>query len=606
MSGVSFWSLDERLCFRAMILGMVSQQTHTQASEPGLPAKPILFEPDLGSDWPVYRRLVRSLARGGRAFEIALESELAGGLGPKAYFALSVLRDISAVGGRIAVRDSRIYVSWPIWTGPDGRSNARRALEVARDDEVGDAVDTQRLGALFLSETRPDDLIRLGHEGEFVLRSAKDMHPSGLSYSDGFAAAMRYWSMPYRGRTGRTRRFVLTVEHGEFAPQPAIVGILELGDEAPFCSWRDNLIGLSLPAAEKWLFGAPEFRGALAKQRLRRIRRALRPVDVGLDLAGLSASDVLAMAPKVSELAAGRSSVEDHQEEVLDSRRRAIYGLRLATGEAAFEIAERGGEWTSEARSMFAQGVRALHDTLVPRFHMEVTVCGAVPPFSYALGGKLLVAMFAHPEVNASVKTPLGHLLARTFYVEQIEDELSSPGMTAVTTKGLYSEHSPLYTRSSMPGLDSPVQLRKIAETQGNTSTLLSRGTADAARKLIAYGAKNGERVVSRLYGSGGAKRHRALEVAAQQAGVDSRLINAGIKRPVYGASLVENAGEVAWAAAEPIWRIRSGETAGSYVDRAVSAWRERWLPKAASRLQSEELLPGLFASMLGCPLKET
>ena len=455
-----------------------------------------------------------------------------------------------------------------------------------------------RLRPLFLGDIGAGDLIRLAREGHFEFTPATEKHPSGLSYMEGFNAALAYWSMPYRGRTGRMIRFVLTVRHSDLAAEPRVVGILELGDEAPFCSWRDNLIGLSMLATERW-FGAAQHRAIGAEERLRRVRGTLRPLETGPNLASLTAREILSRKAEIESLAAGRSTVRDHELSQLFDRRRAIYALRLALGETALHQISSGSPYTPETRRMLAEGTRALRDLMVPRLHMEVTVCGAIPPFSEVLGGKLVVAQFANPQVIQAISTPLGDLISRTFFPDALSEEIFSPGMTAITTKGLYAGHSPLYNRATVPGTESHLVLRKIADTAGQTSTLMSRATANAARKLVASIEDAGERKVSNVYGSGGAKRHRILEVAARQAGVSMELVNAGIRRPVYGLGFVNNPEAVAWAKDAPDWRIDRSETETQYVTRAVSEWRKRWVDKALARLQGRDVLQGLPSELI-------
>lgn len=583
-----------------MIAAMSSADSHKKStpSKPR-PSAPIAFEPDLGQDARVYRRLVRAAEAGAESLKAALSIELARSKNPATKFALHVLRDILQLGGIVWVRDSRLLVAWPNWSGPTGRLNARKALAAARDDEVRSTVDPRRIAPLFLSSINGPNLLRLVREGQFELVTAKDNHPSGIPYGEGFTAALRYWSMPYRGRTGRMARFILTVRHETIAPNPVIVGILELGDEAPFCTWRDNLIGLSTEATLHWLSHETANRSTIAATRLRRIRRALKPLESGQNLSKVPALEIINAEKAYLKLAAGRSSVDDSEVDLLDDRRRAIYGLRLAYGEAALDRVSDGEPVEGVTRRWLINGIRALRDLLVPRLHMEVTVCGAIPPFSQVLGGKLIVAQFAHPYIIDAAQTPLGELISRTFELEAISAEITSPGMIATTTKGLYSGHSPLYNRSLIPGDSAPISLRKIAETRGHTSTLLSKATAAAAKQLAAASADHRERRVSQLYGSGGAKRHRMLETAAQQIGLSKDLINAGIRRPVYGAVYVTNAVEVAWENAKPAWVIRRDDRPSEYMQRAVEAWRNRWLPKAATRLSDSITFPGSLAMML-------
>src|SRR5690606_24050547 len=124
----------------------------TQKRRPSLlrPSVPIAFEPELGDDARVYRRLVRAAESGTEALRSTISSELSHTTRPATQFALLILRDILQLGGTVWSRDSRLLVSWPDWSGVAGRHNARRALEAARDDEIRSTVDLRRVTPLFL------------------------------------------------------------------------------------------------------------------------------------------------------------------------------------------------------------------------------------------------------------------------------------------------------------------------------------------------------------------------------------------------------------------------------------------------------------------------
>lgn len=564
----------------------------------------IPFQPDLGADSRQYFRLLRAAEAGVVSLHDAVAISLGEVADSKAKFALSVLNDILQAGGTAIARDSRLYVAWPDWVGDVGRQNARRALESARGQAPLSDEAARRLAPLFCGPLDGPQVAQIVAEGSFQLRSVNEVHPSGLQYSEAFSAALRYWSMPYRGRTGRMKRFVFTVLH-HLLPGPCVVGILELGDEAPFCNWRDDLIGLSGLALDQWLLTDPKRRAHLGEERLRGIRSALLPLGDGEDLSHVPADEVVSRANHLEMQSRGRSKVRVGEERELRHRKRAIYALRLASGEVGLRRVQESGRVSSPDRKLLARGLRALHDLLVPRYHMEVTVCGALPPFSDALVGKLLVAHFAHPDVVSAVVTPPGELLAWSFDLDRLAPHVSSEGMLAVTTKGLYSHHAPLYHRGTVPGVSSPLRLHRIAMTEGTTTTLLSSDTARLARTVLESGALLGQASkVSQVYGSGGAKRHRSIEAAAVASRISKDLINAGIRRPVYGVSFVSNAVNVAWEAAEPRWLIPRDVNPEQYSAAATDMWRSRWLERSVRRIQDFAFCPP-FPRILTSPTGE-
>ncbi len=505
-------------------------------------------------------------------------------------FSCSLLADILRAGGSAWVRDSKLLVSWPDWDGPAGRESAREAMESARDMRALNSAEVAKVASAFAQEIDGEEFSAALASCQFRLVPATDTHPSGTPYHDIFAAALRYWSMPYRGRSGRMKRFVITAEHDLFGNHPVVAGIVELGDEAPFCTWRDTLLGLSSRSLAVWLEKQDRTTAARIAERFKLLRRCLRKTSDGLNLSTVAASRVVSRREELTLLAKGRSNVLADQGNLLKDRKRVAYGLRLAQGELALAAIAAGGPINPKDRD-FAAGVRAVHDLVIPRTHFEATVCGALPPFSIGLGGKLVVAFLSHPAVIASTQNAEGELLSWSFDTHKLGSILPSHGMLCLTTKGLYSRHAPMYSRSEMPGRDGVLRFRHLANTDGATTTLVSERTTRLARSLL--DARGGDSArVSSLYGSGGAKRHRAIEAATIMAGLSAGTSSAGIRRPVYGALFVKNPEAICWLGDAPDWQVSRDEPSSFFCERAAEVWRQRWLARAQYRLRDYVLLP--------------
>lgn len=568
------------------------------APELGLDA-PCLFAPD----WGRHASLIWQLVAATQAGELlptldsllsAVARDGASAGYEKVPFSLSLLRDVLRAGGSAIVRDSRLYVSWPDWSGPAGRRYARQAMASAREMRQLTDVEIERVRPLFAPDMDGESFAQVLAEARYSLRPVTEPHPSGLSYQEGFAAALRYWTMPYRGRTGRMRRFVLTAEHPLLGPWPVIAGVLELGDEAPFCTWRDKILGLSAASFGNWLQSKETSRRAgLVADRLKAIRRCLRATADGWDLSSIPAEQVVAQRLAIEKASHGRSLVRADQRDLLKDRKRLAYGLRLARGETALREVAKGATLNIEDPEISA-GVRGMHDVVLPRLHLEATVCGAVPPFAQALGGKLLVSFLSHPHIIEAPLGAEGELLGWSFDSERLSNELPSEGMLCLTTKGLYAGHAAIYNRGEAPGLSRPVPMRHLDNTEGQTTSLISTLTTVLARKQLEE--PNGKTArVSVLYGSGGAKRHRAIEKAALDVGLPARMIMAGIRRPVYGLEFVRNAPEVSWLGERGDWLIRRSELPEDFCSRAVDLWKSRWLTRAIDRVRDYALVPSLI-----------
>jgi hypothetical protein len=151
--------------------------------------------------------------------------------------------------------------------------------------------------------------------------------------------------------------------------------------------------------------------------------------------------------------------------ELLKDRKRLIYGLRLARGEFALaEIADKKRK-LDILDSDLGAGVRALHDIFLPRLHMEATVCGAVPPFAEAYGGKLLTSFLTHPYIVAAPLDSENGLISWSFDLKRLARIMPAHGMLCLTTKGLYAGHAAIYNRASAPGRNAPIRMEHLANT---------------------------------------------------------------------------------------------------------------------------------------------
>ncbi len=361
-------------------------------------------------------------------------------------FSLSLLKDILDCMGSIWCRDGKIFIAWPDWKGDSGRKAAQIAMQRSRELRPLNNDELNRVTPFFLNDIDGASLVRIIKEGHFSLVKASEIHPSGIPYSEAFSAALRYWSMPYRGRTGRSRRFLLTCTHALTNNIPVIAGILEMGDEAPFCSWRDDLLGITTEKLLNWIESSPNPREKIisVSETFKAYRDALIPTSDGIDFSTLSALNICNQKSEFESRAAGRSLDLGAEDLVnLKDQKRLTYALRLARGEIALNNALEMP--LKSVVKELSHGVRAIHDIVLPRLHMEVSICGAIPPFSEALGGKLMVNFFSHPYILSSPSESLGTLLSWSFDEKKLKNLVPNYGLLAVTTKGLYAGHSSIY-----------------------------------------------------------------------------------------------------------------------------------------------------------------
>lgn len=489
-------------------------------------------------------------------------------------FTLNLLADILDVGGSIRVVESEIRVSWPDWTAKEGRRAVQKALVRARKPIPLERLSDLDQGGVFARALDSHQMSEIMETGRFWLEPASQTHPSGVSYGEVFAVSLASWSMPYRGREGRAKRFVLVGSHESLGEHPVAVGLIEVGDDAPYNTLRDRFLTLAPDEVLRWARTQDNAILRGIAQRFNRLRSSLLPMG-GYER--LTVDEVIQASNEIEAIARGRSKSDSCHRE----KKRLAYLLRLSRGSAAFE-ALASGAWSSRVDRWIAEGARAIQNLIIPRIHMEVTVCGALPPFSDALGGKLVVSHLADPRVRSAVSAPPGEILRSLMDVDQYSDEMPRGGLLAVTTRGLYPGHSALYNRSGVPVLNGDGRFRKIGDTKGETTTLLSDTTA---RLAYAIDKSRDETAVSRTYGTGGAKRQRAFEKAALESGLPSSLVHAGIRRPMYAMALASNLPEIIWAGSDPEWSIDTSLSERDYAAIATAEWRTRWLRQSLKRL---------------------
>ena len=557
------------------------------------------FSPDVGRWRLALRELIRNLASGCDPIA-AIDEEIAAVSGAgrelsheaaQYLFVISLLQDVCRTGGRVDLVDSELYLSWPDWHGSEGREATEAALARSREyREISDK-ELGRIEKMFLGDLTPQQLSDFAARASFDLVGAEEVHPSGVKYAEAFSAALQLWNMPYRGRTGRTRRFLIVGKLPDFTPDPVVVGLIEVGDDTPFNTDRDALLGIRPVDFLEWSAKNGMDSIETVHQRFKDLRRAL--LEVPCISPRVTAGEILARESELLERATGRSQVDTD----MLIKKRIAYTLRLSHGESATQRILAGEMLLPQDRSL-REGLRAIKDLSVPRVALEVTICGAIPPMSSMLGGKLVVSFLAHPKILDITKHSSGTITSQMFDQSELDKLMPSCGVLGATTKGLYPGHSALYNRSSVPGLRGPIPLRKIGDTRGTSTSLLTPRTARLAQRVL--DTSSSSRQVSLRYGSGGAKRQRRIEAAVLSTGLPEAIVHSGIRRPIYGIRFVDNVGSVVWALEQPNWIVPRSEPSTEFEALASTTWRSRWLETATKRLAnaSEPSVIGTTAAL--------
>jgi hypothetical protein len=233
---------------------------------------------------------------------------------------------------------------------------------------------------------------------------------------------------------------------------------------------------------------------------------------------------------------------------------------------------------------------------------MEITVCGAVPPYNHLLGGKLVCLMMMSPKVVQDYRdryNDVVSIIASQMAGRAITKE---PHLAFLGTTSLYTDYSAQYNRVRLPartvtGQSLPIEYRCLGRTEGFGSPNLSSET-ERGLAFLAETSKN-YRNVNFVFGEGQSPKLRQLREGFAALGLNqSNLLQHGAPRIIYGVSLVGNLERVLLGVDDPPRYALDQESEKSEAEIA-DYWISRWL---SSRLNHR---PALEAVANSSPLKE-
>lgn len=160
---------------------------------------------------------------------------------------------------------------------------------------------------------------------------------------------------------------------------------------------------------------------------------------------------------------------------------------------------------------------------------LDAYVVGAVPPYSFLLGGKLVASLMGSAEVAEAFDQRYGDRAGI------ISGEHKRARLALVTVTSALGRSS-LYNRLRVPGL---VELVRIGRTEGWGHFQFPEDIfADLRQLLITEGHKY---AAGHQYGNGPNWRIRVIRVGLERIGVNGDLLRHGIAREVFAMPIAEN-----------------------------------------------------------------
>ena len=581
-----------------------------------------LFEPTgLGPLYPAFAALLRRMT-GKRQSEILRLIEREGesrrddmSTNSLAYqLALSVLADYIVFGNYPVVANGHCFLI-PVLEAEEIPEEKRRHLAQRLFCKARDRALADRNQLPWIAQA-VEALNEQGYDATPVIRALQSSPPAlqlleaqnstrTLDARGLWRAVRTTWSMGVESSApGREVAFVGVDERFPTVP----LGIVQFRNVVPEIVARDRWLGVttSFDAEGHPVGYLRNIAGTDGRERLRGTREVLAALLRHVNPEGLPFTPAPEVQPRLLIDLAGRERTMFN-----DLRRQG-----QANAKYHLAIIKR-----AETAADLIRGLRAIDDALAKssplqafmdspevvrdlnaglrkiwHYHMgfvavEMSICGAAPPFGPLRLGKLLASVAASSAVvNAwGVDRPLGEIAAGT-YMPDVRDVVPNPGPLVVFTSGLYPGHSAQYNRLQV----GSTRWQKIGDTLGYGSFHVSVETSRLASELNA--AVDGYRHITGTFGEGASPRFREVGRAISRLELPD-LLRHEIARPLYALRLVDDPQAHLFG-----WATKPGTGVATHrLDELTRLWWERWVAPRSSRLgRVAAETPDLLAELAG------
>ena len=406
------------------------------------------------------------------------------------------------------------------------------------------------------------------------------------------------WSLPQKTQPGRRMQYLVRDAARPFHP---IMGIGALGSSIVQISCRDAAIGWELEALEE-TDGSAERMNALHEELERAIGEIYRTdfIEEGL-LSGeeihrptdetIQRLDALTEKRPEGGARLGRDvPLEEAARAPLYRYKRAKTLRDLLRARRTFQAvacrsqtASPGAQLecllaTKEGRRALKTALRSQKKRHVGSSMMNITTCGAIPPYNPVLGGKLAGLLMVSPQViadyNEKYSGTSSHIASRMKGAPlRRRNEL-----VLLETTSLYSVGSSQYNRLRAPAAHGEIRYHEIGQTNGYGSVHLSERTYRTMQQLLREHEELDEE--SHEFGRGVNYKMRSVSSALSHLGI-SAVQEHQNPRLVYAIPLASNwKGYLTGRDEKPQLLYDDVEHPAEETDALVDFWKRRWFIK--------------------------
>ncbi len=233
---------------------------------------------------------------------------------------------------------------------------------------------------------------------------------------------------------------------------------------------------------------------------------------------------------------------------------------------------------------------------------LEISTCGAIPPYNHLLGGKLASLLLFSPQIAADYRRIYG---GPSIIASQMKNEpvRRTNELVYLGTSSLYAQGSSQYERLRLPaGTIAPDQpelrFQKIGITSGYGTLQFPAATREAVERFLTSVQRFQD--VNSIFGEGPSPKLRKLVAGLREIGFPpDALMRHNRPRLIYSVPLCLQALDYLNArSCELPSYIKEPESFPEATSKIITFWKTRWL---ASRLRHQ---PSVLALLSAQPIK--
>jgi len=215
---------------------------------------------------------------------------------------------------------------------------------------------------------------------------------------------------------------------------------------------------------------------------------------------------------------------------------------------------------------------------------MDVIICGAVPPYTHLLGGKLVCMLLASPQVRLEYRDRYSDAPSAIASKMKGSPVAKAADLVLLGTTSLYHVGSSQYNRVKIPadiaGGEGTIRYEELGATRGYGSVHLSEETRRLLEAVVRQ--DNGALLITRTFGEGVSPKLRLMREGLQSIGLNQdTFLQHQCRRIIYGVALAKNAqAYLRGEEATPDWYIPAATLDDARTATAAIAqfWSRRWL----------------------------